>query len=164
MANKHTVGRRNVAAGLAVFVAASFVVTVPLASQPAPRALSAQFVTFLEDTYLNGRIEAAEAIAENYAERVAYYGRTLSRSQVVADKLRYNRRWPKRAFVLDRDSVKVIRAGRDENAAEVRFTYDYTVSDARETRRGQGAARLNLTAKDGRLVITAEDGRVLRKF
>ncbi len=133
------------------------------AQTPEP-ALAAEFVGFIAETYLNGDLSSAEEIGALYGERVGYYGQSLARPKVIADKLKYNQRWPKRSYVLDLDSLKVVSKPNASNTAEVRFEYDYTVSDARETRRGRGVARLKLTADEGRLVIVAEDGKVLKRF
>ena len=138
---------------------------VPAAAQTGEPGVSDGFVQFIAETYLNPKIVTADDVAALYGERITYYGRRQTRDQVVADKLRYYKRWPDRDYALDRDSLKITRkpSGAD-SSAEVRFEFTYSVSDGRETRRGRGVTRLELIADDGRLVIVSEDGRTLKKL
>jgi hypothetical protein len=135
-----------------------------LSAQTAEPAVSPAFVTFITESYLNAKLSTAEEVGQLYGDRVGYYGSTLSRQAVVADKLRYYKRWPTRTFVLNQDSLKVTRTSVDATKANVRFEYTYSVSDGRETRKGRGVAQLQLTADDGRLVILNEDGKVVQRF
>ena len=136
----------------------------PAMAQTAEPAVSPAFVAFIRDSYLNARLATEEEVALLYGERVGYYGSTLSRKAVTTDKLRYYKRWPERAFVLQEDSIKVSRKSPAAEIADVRFEYTYRVADGRETRRGRGFTELRLTAEDGRLVIVAEDGKVVQRF
>lgn len=94
--------------------------------------------------------EVNEASVEKYyAPVVSYYGKRMSRSQVLADKLRYIRTYPRRFYEVAKDSVIVScdaagRICRTSGLMKIRL----------EDRMGRALTRTSSL----RLVISAESG------
>ena len=96
-----------------------------------------------------------------YEPEVAYYGKPTTRADVLKDKQRYVARWPRRAYVLDPATVRVV-AGIG-GAEDVAFEYTFEVSDGKRTNSGRGVTRLTLKRAGGGYSIAREEGEVLRR-
>ena len=94
-----------------------------------------------------------------YAERVTYYGKNMTRSQVLADKLRYDRAFPQRSYDIAPGSLRTkCEKGVCQARAELRWIRTDTSG-----RRENGASDLRLAFSaggDGRIV--RESARTLR--
>jgi hypothetical protein len=65
----------------------------PLSSEMAQRRLEAYVHTWSTNAGVN-----AATVANYYAERGVYYGKPMSRSDILRDKLRYIAAWPERYY------------------------------------------------------------------
>jgi hypothetical protein len=65
----------------------------PLSASAAQRRLQAYVTTWSTDQQIN-----ASTVAHYYADRVIYYGKPMSRPDVLRDKLRYISVWPERHY------------------------------------------------------------------
>ena len=120
---------------------------------------AAAITRYIADVYLpSGAGDGAGKLA--YEAQVSYYGKTVSRATVLADKKRYVARWPRRAYRLDPATVAVVPG--TVGTYEATFEYAYEVSDGKRTSSGRGRTRLTLRPSGGTFVIAREDGEVIR--
>jgi hypothetical protein len=104
-----------------------------------------------------GSAKSASELASFYSEEVDYHGRHgLSRAAVLRDKSALLHRWPRRSFKVAGEPQ--INAGTQGGTVRVRFPYVYAVSNAGESRNGEGFADLVLRASDADWLIVREDG------
>ncbi|MGE0768504.1 MAG: caspase domain-containing protein [Hyphomicrobiaceae bacterium] len=147
------------AAGAQGQVAAAEQLAPPRPALPEPLVPVAAITRYIAEVYLpSGAGEAGSELT--YEPQVSYYGKSVTRSAVLADKRRYVARWPRRAYRLDPGSVSVV-PGRD-GAYEATFEYTYEVSNGRRTSGGRGRTRLTLRQSEGSFAIAREDGEVIR--
>ena len=92
-----------------------------------------------------------------YGSTVAFYGRDITQSALIAEKRRFAERWPVRAYRHRPDSVRVDCDAEDE-LCTVRSRYDYTVANPRGGRqaRGSSALEIGVSFASGRPVIVSE--------
>ena len=85
----------------------------------------------------------AANVAHHYADRTIYYGKRMSRREVLRDKLRYIAVWPRRRYSIIPGTVSV-RCDRQRTVCRVSGIVQWD----RRSRRGElsiGRARLTLT-------------------
>jgi hypothetical protein len=110
----------------------------PLSASAAQRRLVAHVSTWSTDPGVN-----AGNVAHHYATRTIYYGKLMSRHQVLLDKLRYIAVWPSRRYSIIPSTVSV-RCNRQSTVCQVSGIMQWD----RRSRRGErsiGRARLSLT-------------------
>lgn len=101
----------------------------------------------------------ALAINTYYAERVNYYGKFLTRAQVLADKLRFLKAYPQRTYDIASGTLRTnCNGGICQARAELHWSRTSS-SGRRES--GASDLRLILSARDGGK-ITRESARTLR--
>ena len=128
------------AAALALCLAAPAALAQPATTLTPERAagLLEEYVRIWED---DDRINAA-TVARYYGPRVNYYGKRMSRQQVLADKRRYIRAYPRRSYTITPGTARVVcDAPRNTCVATGRLVVSLTAANGRETRR---ATRLRL--------------------
>ncbi len=124
--------------------------------------LRQQLFNLIISEYLGHGRENHRDRPELFAPQVRYYKRgIISREQVLADKAAYYKRWPRRRYTFIEDSIEV-KPG-ENDTIDFRFRYTFEVSDAKETRRGIGVARLGVGLVDSTFTIVSEDGEVERR-
>jgi serine/threonine protein kinase len=131
---------------------------------PAIKAISAEEAKRFADRYLAaGSLEDPQVAAENYADRVQYYGkRGVTRQAVLEDKSAYFTRWAFREYsrVSDVRSTNITAGGR-----RIEFEYTFSVSDPQRTGvAGKATVALGLERQGGRLVILEESGEILERY
>ena len=92
---------------------------------------------------------------------MVYYGKTVPRAIVLADKQRYIARWPRRAYRLDPQTVAVAPGA--AGSQDVTFEYTFEVSDGKRTSAGRGRTRLTLRPSGGGFAIAREEGEVIKR-
>ena len=131
--------------------------------KPAASANPDAIAAFASAYLASGGGSPGEAgIARLYPATVIYYGKTRSRKEVVADKIRYYARWPKRAYQFDPTSLRSAPRPGSPDLTDVTFEYDFQVASGADTRSGRGNTRLTLQANGPGFLITAENGEVLK--
>lgn len=137
---KHTLMKSALAAFALTIGAATSAMAQPASDLSPQRAaqLLEEYVRTWED---DARVNAA-TVARFYAPRVNYYGKRLSRQQVLADKLRYVRAYPRRSYAIAPGTARFDCAA-DRSACVVtgRLVVGLTDARGRESRR---ATRLRL--------------------
>lgn len=108
---------------------------------------------YLKDGQRDGRIGLA------YAPNLTYYGKYLTRAQVLADKASYYARWPERSYRLTPGSLTITG---DASGADVTFTYGFAVANAGKRSVGKGRTTLRIRKEAGEFMILQEAGEVLK--
>ena len=92
-----------------------------------------------------------EGVNTYYAERVTYYGRNMTRLQVLADKLRFHRAYPQRSYDIAPGSLRTKCAkGVCQARAELLWVRTHT-SGRRE--HGASDLRLSFSAGGGKRIV-----------
>lgn len=98
-----------------------------------------------------------------YGSTVRFHGRVMSAGALLAEKLRFARRWPERRYEPQGEP----RVACDGPSATclVRVVHDFTALSPSRGARSQGIAELTLTVSfaDGAPVIVSESSRVLSR-
>jgi hypothetical protein len=104
-----------------------------------------------------GSAKSAAELARFYSDEVDYHGRHgVSRTAVLRDKSTLLQRWPRRSFKVAGEPQ--INAGAQAGTVRIRFPYVYAVSNAGDSRNGEGFVDLLLRASDADWLIVREDG------
>lgn len=135
---------------LAVLVLSTTMVIGPgVSAEPAQDAARAAFVRIFT-SWSQENSKAMDDIGALYAETVSYYGKSVGRSDVLADKQRFAARWPVRAYapVTSAIDVQCAPAG---DICTVRAPVDWRVSsaDGVRSRTGRMAASFVLQRRAG---------------
>jgi hypothetical protein len=93
-----------------------------------------------------------------YAPVVNFYGKQISRDEIMQEKLRFARRWPTRSYIPEADSLQV-SCSANTPVCTVVGTVDWSASGG--SRSSSGSARFSLSYQGGRIV--EEHGRVLSR-
>ena len=122
----------------------------PLSTATAQRRLEAYVDTWSANKAIN-----AANMSHYYADRVIYYGKPMSRQQVLRDKLNYIAVWPERHYQIVPGTVSAV-CDRQHTACRVSGVMAWD-RRSRVGHRSVGSARLTLT------LSRASGGRIVRK-
>lgn len=120
------------------------------------------FVRSLVAAHSNGRQDARSLVTNTYAGNVSYFGKSLSISEIIADKQRYFERWPERSYRIRDESLSV----RCQTPAlcTVAGIYDWAVRSAPRNRQASGTARFSFMIKvDGNPLVLSENSEVINR-
>jgi len=95
-----------------------------------------------------------------YAETVNFYGKQMTIDQLMAEKLRFARRWPIRSYVVDQNSLQ-ISCSNQNPICTIAGDLQWTASGPGGTRTSSGRARFALSYEGGEII--EEHGRVLSR-
>lgn len=100
------------------------------------------------------------ATAKNfYANSVTFYGKVLTRADILADKARYADRWPSRASAARVSTIKTFCNGK---ICRVTGLYDWSVAAPQRKASAKGSAEFEyLIDMNGGYKVIAENGKVL---
>lgn len=144
----------------------------PGAPKPAPQAIAAAaqpppvnspIARYVDEVYLAGGATGGNAAALQYESQVLYYGKSLPRAQVQADKARYFAKWPRRTYALIPATLSVTTNAAIAGLSDVAFEYTFEVADAKKTVAGRGRTRLTLRQSSTGVSIVREDGEVIER-
>lgn len=101
--------------------------------------------------------------AEHYADLVRYYGKPMTRAEVVADKKKYYARWSSWSVRADHSTLTLRRSAGGRWA--VSYLIDYQWNPVKGGAPSAGTARVDLLLEDsnGKLVILEESSTVLTR-
>jgi hypothetical protein len=130
----------------------------PSGQELAERARS--FVSTVMSAWSGTNSTALAALGTVYAGEVDYFGKRLSRDEVLADKRRFTERWPRRTY-------KVQSSYAECNVSKC-FVDGYLGWEAQSTARnimvsGNGGFNYVLEPSGDTFVIVGENGRVLQR-
>lgn len=133
--------------------------------QPSSDQAEAQAKAFVLGLILSGSLPANDLLqlSENaYADSVQFYGKQITRQEVLADKKQYADRWPVRVSSARPDTIKVTCT-----AVTCRVTgiYDWRVSNPTTRKRLSGVASFDYTVdmSGAGYRVVAEEGNVIER-
>lgn len=133
-----------------------------LAHAASPGAIDARMNSFFKFWETDETVTRAR-IAELYAPRVEYYGRSLDREGVYAAKQVLVHLWPTRHYTVLPGSVShTCTAGRCH--VDLVLTWDVIDATGQSGTRGSTTVSLNLVEVDGSLKIARETGSPLTRL
>jgi hypothetical protein len=97
----------------------------------------------------------AESVERFYAPRAVYYGKSMNRAQILADKRRYVRAWPERRYAMAPGTVRV-RCDASRETCRATGTMQWSRRSA-EGRRVAGASRMSFT------LTKSSGGKIVRE-
>lgn len=121
----------------------------PLGASAAQRRLEAHVRTWSTDRGVN-----AQNVASNYAPRAIYYGKPMSRAQVLRDKLQYVSVWPERHYRIVPGTVS---AGCDHEGTACR------VSGLMQWHRRSRTGKVSMGSARLILVLNARGRKIVRE-
>lgn len=120
-----------------------------------------RIAAFVQERYL-ASIEDKEVLITLYCDPLTFYDDKLSRSAAIARINAYQKRWPRRSYLLRPETLQIEQS---ENRPDisVAFEFDYQVSRDGRSASGIGKATLTLRPNGESLQICAEDSIVIRR-
>lgn len=100
-------------------------------------------------------------MAQHYGARVVYYGKLMSRDQVLADKLRFIRAYPYRTYEIAPGSTSTTCSEPDICVARAVLLWERR-SASGEASSGASRLRLELSRREGGKIVR-ESANVLRR-
>ncbi|MDO9442655.1 MAG: hypothetical protein Q7T73_17345 [Beijerinckiaceae bacterium] len=97
----------------------------------------------------------AQSVETFYAPRAVYYGKSMSRAQILADKRRYVRAWPERRYRMVPGSVRV-RCDAPREICRATGVMEWSRRSA-SGRRVVGASRMDFT------LTRSSGGKIVRE-
>lgn len=120
------------------------------------------FVRSLVAAHSDGRQDARSLVTNTYAGNVSYFGKSLSISEIIADKQRYFERWPERSYRI-RDEALSVHC-QTYALCTVAGIYDWSVRSVPRNRQASGTARFSFMIKvDGNPLVLSEDSEVIQR-
>lgn len=92
-----------------------------------------------------------------YADKVSFYGKTVSRDEVLKEKLAFAERWPKRAYSVKYGSERVVCA----STCTVSGVVEWFAHSPRRAKSSSGIADFSLIWDPSTSRIMSETGKVL---
>jgi hypothetical protein len=157
-------------AGIVCALAALCLTATPGAAQMSERDLATMrdLSADLANSYLriwSSNDEAAlQDVHEVYAPQVNFYGRTLDRRGIAAEKMRFVRRWPIRRYSLRPGTTRVDCDPRRRSCV-VRTLINWTAASPqrRQVSRGVSEFELGVGFMGSQPVVVYEGGRVVHR-
>jgi hypothetical protein len=122
------------------------------------------FVIALNVLLSGSNEQYARLIGGLYADQVVYYGKQLSRAEVVAQLVKFIERWPDRSYVVRPDSLRV-QCDVQSHACQVSGAIDFSAKSVARNQWSRGAATfeylLAFRPNQKYPVIANESGAVL---
>jgi len=131
----------------------------PMATSTAPsdadRAL--RFVAEYHDAWSRPNAQALAFMSTAYADTVTFYGKAVSRDEVLREKAVFADRWPKRAYSVKHGSERVVCA----STCTVSGTVEWFAHSPRRAKSSSGVADFSLIWDPSTSRIMSETGKVL---
>jgi hypothetical protein len=145
-----------------------FVLESPGASPDSPSSLedlSNRATNFVEEVFREWSMPndyVSRRLGELYADEVSYYGVSKTRQAVLADKLKFAKRWPERNYTL-RPGTLSVRCEQIADTCSLEGIVDWQTRSAERSASSRGAARFSyvLSLQESTVSIIAESSSVL---
>ena len=115
---------------------------------------------FITQRYLGGDLADASHLRAIYNSEVDFYGnRNMALEDVVADKLRYGRRWPEHHYELLASSLSI--QALDDGYFQAFFNARFELANNDKSTKGVTAVQLGVFYENGRFRIHSENGQII---
>jgi clan AA aspartic protease (TIGR02281 family) len=101
-----------------------------------------------------------QAVGQYYGGSVNFYGKQMTRRELMSEKLRFARRWPSRSYTIRANSLQA-RCSEETGACKVVALIDWRARSDVSSRYSSGTATFSVIIDRG--LIVAEHGRVLSR-
>jgi hypothetical protein len=97
------------------------------------------------------------------ADKISFYGKEVSRKNVMSEKTTFAERWPVRSYTVNADTIRI---SCEESVCSVTAVIQWDVADKDQTRRSRGLAEFILGVKfdDVGYSIISEGGHVIKRY
>jgi hypothetical protein len=136
------------------------------ATRTAPAVRAKNFITALYRAMSDSSDSYSRALNDIYAEDVHYYGKNISRMDVVTQTRRFLARWPVRQYRADESSIRVNCDHATlicDVSGELQFDAQSAVRNEHSIGRATFEYRLQLATGHPTIKILAEGGAVLKR-
>lgn len=145
----------------------TFAALPPAPLAPPPPSLESQARLFVDRMNLDWSRDdgtALAAAAQGYGTSVVFYGKTLGRDAILADKQKFLERWPVRSYRARADSIR-IACSESARSCTISGLVDYSVANPATRRRAGGLTSFayELSFARGAPQIVAEAGEVVQR-
>jgi uncharacterized Zn-binding protein involved in type VI secretion len=126
-----------------------------------------QMVTWLVDMMFaalsnpGGEERFLEAADKIYADRLVYFGKMLTKREVLEDKSKFMLKWPSRNYHIRLGSKDVVC--NPGGGCLMKGIYDFTVSSTDKTITGSADFTYEFDVRRDHVYVTREDGNVLER-
>lgn len=124
---------------------------------PSEEARALRFIADYHDAWSRANPEAMGFMSTAYADNVSFYGMTISRDEVLKEKLAFAERWPKRAYSVKYGSERVVCA----SMCTVSGVVEWFAHSPRRAKSSSGIADFSLIWDPSTSRIMSETGKVL---
>jgi hypothetical protein len=132
--------------------------TTPLPAPPSERALS--FIRRYHEAWSSRNADALAFMQRAYANRIDFYGSTISKSRLLAKKRAFAERWPERAYVLKRGTDNAVC---NDTTCRVTAEIDWFAHSDTRRKSVRGTASFTLGWDFRRGVIVSESSKMLSR-
>jgi ATP-dependent protease ClpP protease subunit len=149
-----------------IFTATNTTPSKPSIPSGADRGLEQKTAAHINSIFVawsNSNEKAVEALQQVYASQVTYYGKLLSRQDVLADKRKFIERWPQRRYEIRSSTLATsCDAGR---ICTVTGLVDWAASNPSSAAHAHGSAEIEYRVlwSEGGPTIIHEAGKVLER-
>ncbi|QND35659.1 hypothetical protein HB772_21695 (plasmid) [Sinorhizobium meliloti] len=129
----------------------------PTIAGSSEEARALRFIADYHNAWSRTNPEAMGFMSTAYADKVSFYGKTVSRDEVLKEKLAFAERWPKRAYSVKYGSERVVCA----STCTVSGVVEWFAHSPRRAKSSSGIADFSLTWDPSTSRIMSETGQVL---
>ncbi|MEY9829943.1 hypothetical protein ABIA25_001758 [Sinorhizobium fredii] len=130
---------------------------VPTIAAPSDEARALRFIADYHDAWSRPNPEALAFMSTAYADSVSFYGKAVSRDEVLKEKAAFAERWPKRAYSMKHSSERVVCA----LTCTVSGVVEWFAYSPRRAKSSSGVADFSLIWDPSTSRIMSETGKVL---
>ncbi len=130
---------------------------VPTIAAPSDEARALRFIAEYHDAWSRANPDALAFMSTVYAESVGFYGKAVSRDEVLNEKAAFAERWPVRAYSGKHSSERVVCA----STCTVSGVVEWFAHSPRRAKSSSGVADFSLTWDPSTSRIMSETGQVL---
>ena len=143
---------------------AAAVSAAPPASPPSqayvqsPETKAASFVGRYHQAWSSDNSTALGFMQSAYGDNVSFYGKTISKTALLQEKIKFAERWPIRSYSVRPDSLAIQC---QTTICHIEGIVDWSASSPARRKHSQGAASFSMYWDSSLETITSETGKVL---
>lgn len=130
---------------------------MPTIAAPSDETRALRFIAEYHDAWSRANPDALAFMSTVYAESVGFYGKAVSRDEVLNEKAAFAERWPVRAYSVKHSSERVVCA----STCAVSGVVEWFAHSPRRAKSSSGVADFSLTWDPSTSRIMSETGPVL---